>query len=185
MTQEVLTLLQGEPQTIDQPVGADIIRPQTADPVGATLAVAREPSPSCHSEERSDVAIRPPDYRAHLASLLEQERELQAEFPGFSLAEALGDKDFVRMTSPAMGLSVRRAFEALHGEELRQAAARRSLETVARSLAGSAARPREGGRGLTAGALTAVDYRHLSQEQRADIRRRVYDAAARGEKLYP
>lgn len=126
-----------------------------------------------------------PDYRSHLAALAAQGEALRAELPGFSLREALADPDFVRMTSPAVGLSVRRAWYALHEDELRREAAERSALALTESLASGALRPREGGRGLAAGALGASDPRSWSPEKRAELRRRVAEAAARGEKIYP
>lgn len=123
--------------------------------------------------------------RAHLSSLYEQAAELTREIPDFSLSEAMRDPDFLRLTSPAVGVSVRRAWYALHGAERERQAARRASEDAASALARSAARPREGGRGLNSGTLSAADPRAMDRAGRAALRQRVYDAAARGEKIYP
>ena len=125
------------------------------------------------------------DLRAHLAALYGQAEELAREDPGFDLAAALRDPDFLRLTSPAVGVSVRRAWYALHGAERERQAARRALDEAAEAVARSAARPREGGRGLAAGALSAADPRALGRSGREALRQRIYDAAARGEKIYP
>jgi len=152
--------------------------PQT---LPASGAAARLPS-----EAEGHVETPPaPDYRGHLASLAVQAESLRAELPGFSLREALEDPDFLRMTSPAVGLSVRRAWYALHGAELRRAAAEEAARGVTAGIASGALRPREGGRGLAAGALVESDPRRWSRARREDVRRRVLEAAARGEKVYP
>ncbi len=147
-------------------------------------------------EQRSERAFEPveearrcgaceDELRAHYASLRAQAAALAAELPDFDLDAALRDGDFVRLTSPAVGVSVRGAWYALHGAEREALAVRRALDEAADAVARSAARPREGGRGLAAGSLSALDSRALDRAQRDALRRRIYDAAARGEKIYP
>ena len=183
MTEEVRDLLtvaapgeQTEGAAPAVPAEAPAEAPQEAE-AAVTPAGLRGDTPPAMAEA--------PDYRSHLAALAAQGEALRAELPGFSLREALTDPDFVRMTSPAVGLSVRRAWYALHEDELRREAAERSALALTESLASGALRPREGGRGLAAGALGASDPRSWSPEKRAELRRRVAEAAARGEKIYP
>ena len=120
-----------------------------------------------------------PDLRAHLAALAAE----AASIPGFDLAAALRDPDFVRLTAPGVGVGVRRAWDALHGDQLRRAAAEESARLLAQSVAQGLARPREGG-GQT-GAPPALDYRSLSRGEQLRLKERIVAAAARGEKLYP
>ena len=122
---------------------------------------------------------------SHLASLYAQSAELAREIPGFDLKKALRDPDFLRMTSPAVGLSVRRAWYALHGEEREKLAARRAGEAAADALRRGSSRPREGERSLSGGTLSRSDPASLGRVERAALRQRIYDAAARGEKIYP
>ena len=128
------------------------------------------------------------DYRAHFASLCEQAEALREELPDFDLGAALRDPAFLRLTAPALGVGVREAWAALHRGEIESRAARRGAEEAKRQLALAAAsgslRPREGG-GLGAAALTRSDYRALSREAQQSLKRRILDAAARGEKVYP
>ena len=125
-----------------------------------------------------------PDYRDHFASLLRQGEALSAEFPAFDLAAALRDPAFLRLTAPAVGVGVREAWCALHPEALERRGAERARRELSRAAASGALRPREGG-GLGAAALTRCDYRALSRSEQQSLKRRILDAAARGEKLYP
>ena len=89
----------------------------------------------------------------------------------------------MRLTAPGVGVGVRRAWDALHGDQLRRAAAEESARLLAQSVAQGLARPREGG-GQT-GAPPALDYRSLSRGEQLRLKERIVAAAARGEKLYP
>lgn len=191
MTEEVRDLLTGDggpSGTEDIAVGADSIRPQSTDHA-EDGGPPRASAPTSETADNTNSEFRTPnselDFRAHLASLAVQAESLRAEIPDFNLRQALQDPDFLRMTSPAVGLSVRRAWYALHGEQLRRAAAERSALALTESLASGALRPREGGRGLAAGTLSESDPHSWSRQQRETVRRRVYEAAARGEKIYP
>ena len=136
-------------------------------------------------DDRKELA---PDYHDHFASLCAQAEALREELPDFDLDAALRDPAFLRLTAPALGVGVREAWAALHCGEIESRAARRGAEEAKRQLARAAAsgslRPREGG-GLGAAALTRSDYRTLSREAQQSLKRRILDAAARGEKVYP
>jgi len=125
---------------------------------------------------------------AHLDSLYAQAEALREEFPDFDLDAALRDPDFLRLTAPGLGVDLRRAYYALHREDLDSRAARRAAEEtrrrLARSLASGGLRPREGG-GQEAAAALASDYRSLSRPQQLQLKQRILEAAARGEKIYP
>ena len=125
---------------------------------------------------------------AHLDSLRRQAEALREEFPDFDLDAALRDPDFLRLTAPGLGVDLRRAYYALHREDLDSRAARRAAEEtrrrLARSLASGGLRPREGG-GQEAAAALASDYRSLSRPQQLQLKQRILEAAARGEKIYP
>ena len=136
------------------------------------------------AENNSESRVPDPALASHLASLHAQSAELAREIPDFDLRVALQDPDFLRMTSPAVGLSVRRAWYALHGEDRERQAARRAREEAAEALRRGAARPREGGRS-PGGTLSRADPASLGRAERAALRQRIRDAAARGEKLYP
>ena len=124
--------------------------------------------------------------KSHFAALCEQAEELRREFPDFKLSEALKDADFIRLTAPGVGVDLRRAFYACNRERLDKLAERRGAEAAreafAKSLRDNAARPVEGGSGA---AELRSDYRHMSGESRAELKKQIRSAAARGKKIYP
>ena len=75
------------------------------------------------------------------------------------------------------------AWYALHREEEARRQAEESRSALARAAAASARRPREGGG--TGAALIAADYRSMSREERLRVKKRIFEAGARGEKIYP
>ena len=154
------------------------IVPRRADPT-AVCALPR--NDKTEGVERVSSAA---DYRDHFASLCRQGEALRAEFEDFDLAAALRDPAFLRLTAPALGVGVREAWCALHPEALERRGAERARRELSRAAASGALRPREGG-GLGAAALTRCDYRALSRREQQSLKRRILDAAARGEKLYP
>jgi len=196
MTQEVLNCLQGAQSLETNPSG---LRP-------APLAGEAEAAAESAAQEENDTSSAPaghlplegkaaeqsrtesrdgaslPDgriLREHLALLQEQ----AVQIPGFDLLEALRDPAFVRLTAPGVGVSVADAWYALHREELEKHLEEGSRALLARAAAASAGRPREGGGAGTA--LIAADYRKLPREAQLQIKQRILEASARGEKLYP
>lgn len=209
MTQEVLELLQSPESTEagdDMETEAGSLPPETPDrspAVGAASPQIPNRSPAERvrfgkEEGRSGVQFSPqggngtarvssdvdPVILSHLSSLRAQEAELRREIPEFRLEDALQDKDFLRLTSPTVGVSVRRAYFALHGAERERRAAEESARRLAQSVASGASRPREGG-GQSGAALTGLNPRALSAGQRQALKERILAAAARGEKVYP
>ena len=154
------------------------IVPRRADPT-AVCALPRNDKTEGVERVSSDA-----DYRAHFASLCRQGEALRAEFEDFDLAAALRDPAFLRLTAPAVGVGVREAWCALHPEALERRGAETARRELSRAAASGALRPREGG-GLGAAALTRCDYRALSRREQQSLKRRILDAAARGEKIYP
>lgn len=117
--------------------------------------------------------------REHLALL----REQAAQIPGFDLNAALRDPAFVRLTAPGVGVPAADAWYALHREEQERRRAEESRAILARAAAVNARRPREGGG--TGAALIASDYRSLSRAEQLRVKKRIFEAGARGEKIYP
>lgn len=124
----------------------------------------------------------------HLDALHREAQELKEEFPDFDIAEALQDKAFLRLTAPGVGIPVRQAYYALHRDELDKRAESRGASAakalIAKSIASGGTRVREGG-GKQQGSLHAADYRAMSRKEQQQFKRRITDAASRGEKLYP
>jgi hypothetical protein len=93
------------------------------------------------------------------------------------------------MTSPGVGLSVADAYYAVHRNEIQaasmQVAAKKTAEKLSNAIAANSGRPQENGTSSQAPSVSTFDYRKMSKAQREDLKRRIRDAAARGEKLYP
>jgi len=119
----------------------------------------------------------------HLQSLLRQEAELRETVPGFELMEALGDPAFLKLTAPHTGLCLADAYYALHRSEISKAAAKHGLEALSRSIRSGGERPRELS-DLRAGKSFAANPGSMSKAEREALKKRIYDAAARREKIY-
>lgn len=108
-------------------------------------------------------------------------RALAAVYPNFSLEKAVEEPDFARLL--AGGVSVRRAYEACHLDELlggaMQYAVDRASEGFAARAAERAARPAENGTTPHAGAVLKTDVSSLTRADRDEIERRV----AHGERI--
>ena len=168
MTQEVLNCLQGAESAAETP--------EEASPEAGCPERTEE-----ESEERASAGTeRGAAIRTHLETL----RAQAAELPGFDLEQALRDPAFVRLTAPGVGVPVRDAWYALHREESERRSAEENRAMLARAAAASARRPREGG-GSGGSALIAADYRSLSRAEQLRVKKRIFEAGARGEKIYP
>lgn len=125
----------------------------------------------------------------HIAKLQREGDELKQTFPNFNLRQELNNPVFARMTSPGVGLSVADAYYAVHRNEIQaasmQVAAKKTAEKLSNAIASNSGRPQENGTSSQAPSVSTFDYRKMSKAQREDLKRRIRDAAARGEKLYP
>lgn len=119
---------------------------------------------------------------SHLDELMYQAQSLKQRFPDFELLTELEDPIFVKLTAPQIGLNLESAYIARHWEELDRAAAEKSLEAVTRSIQSGAARPREL-RGSQAASSVQADPGSMSRKQREELKKRIYDAAALGQKI--
>lgn len=124
----------------------------------------------------------------HEQQLIEQSEELKKLFPTFDLAKERENKVFASLIAPG-GVDVKSAYYAIHHNELQAAAmqitAQKTAEQISSSIQSGARRPLENGSHSKAPSVTTFDYRKASPEQRAALRKRIMEAAANGEKLYP
>ena len=74
---------------------------------------------------------------------------MKAQFPNFNLDAELQNPDFLKLTSPAIGLSVEDAYFAVHhkelGPQMMAYGMQRAKNQMAQSIMAKGARPREGG----------------------------------------
>ena len=125
----------------------------------------------------------------HLAKLEQQGEAMKKVFPNFNLREELQNPDFARMTAPGVGISVENAYYAVHRDEIQTAAmqvtAQKTAEKISNAIASGSRRPDESGTSSQAPSVSTFDHRNASREQRDALKKRINEAAARGEKLYP
>ena len=125
----------------------------------------------------------------HIQKLEQQGNELKKTFPTFDLRTELQNPAFARMTSPNVGISVEDAYYAVHRNEIQTAAmqvtAQKTAQKISNSIQAGQRRPDEAGTSGQAPSVTSFDYRNASRDQREALKKRIMDAAARGEKLYP
>ena len=125
----------------------------------------------------------------HFQHLEQQGAELKKTFPGFDLKTELKNPAFARMTAPNIGISVANAYYAIHRDEIRaaesQVIAQQTATKMSNAMQANTRRPSESGTSSQAPSVNTFDYRKATPEQRAELKKRIYAAAANGEKLYP
>ena len=125
----------------------------------------------------------------HIQRLEQQGEAMKQVFPNFDLRKELQNPVFARMTSPNMGLSVEDAYYAIHRKEIQSASmqvtAQKTAQKISNAIQAGSRRPDENGTTGQAASVTTFDYSKASPEQRAELKRQIRAAAARGEKLYP
>ena len=125
----------------------------------------------------------------HFARLEQQAEAMKKVFPNFDLRTELQNPNFARMTSPNVGISVEDAYYAVHRNEIQTAAmqvtAQKTAEKISNAIQSGSRRPDESGASSQAPSVSTFDYRNASRDQREALKKRIRDAAARGEKLYP
>lgn len=126
----------------------------------------------------------------HFRSLEQQGEALKKVFPKFDLRTELQNPVFARMTAPGTGImSVEDAYRAVHRKEIEaaqsQVIAQRTAQNISNAIQAGSRRPDENGTSGQSASVTTFDYSKASKEQREALKRQIYAAKARGEKLYP
>ncbi len=158
-------------------------------PVEAAKIIDKAERDTARRQAEESRAKEEEQVRAHLADLQKQADALKDRFPNIDLQAELQNPVFFRMTSPSGGVSVEDAYYAVHRKEIQaatmKAAAENTAKQVANAIRSGQSRPVENGTGGQAPSVTTFDYAHASKEEREALKRRIREAAARGEKLYP
>ncbi len=127
--------------------------------------------------------------RNHFMKLEQQGESLKKVFPDFDLRKELQNPVFARMTSPNVGVSVEDAYHAIHRKEIMaagmQVTAQKTAQQISNAIQAGARRPDENGTSGQSASVTTFDYSKASKAQREALKREIYAAKARGEKLYP
>ena len=107
----------------------------------------------------------------HYMELTRQAEEMKKSFPDFNLDKELQDPNFLKLTSPAIGLSVEDAYFAVHhkelGPQMMAYGMSRAKNQMAQTIMVKGARPREGGlHTQNAAANMQINPRTLSRNER-------------------
>jgi len=117
--------------------------------------------------------------QAQMQDWSRQAQQLKTMYPSFDLSQEAQNRDFVSMLRA--GVPVRQAFEVIHMDEIKAAAAsvqaKATEKAITANIKAKGARPQENGTGTTSGFTVKDDVSRLTPKDRAEIARR----AARGE----
>jgi hypothetical protein len=162
--------------------------------MGVTLETAKriDQQERDHARQQREEArnLEQQKLQNHFMKLEQQGESLKKVFPNFDLRTELQNPAFARMTAPGTGLmSVEDAYRAVHRKEIEaaqsQVIAQRTAEKMSNAIQAGSRRPDENGTSGQSASVTTFDYSKASKEQREALKREIYAAKARGEKLYP
>jgi hypothetical protein len=146
----------------------------TPEAVRSMHKMAREVE---QAKENEKLAVEELGRREHFLNLAKQGEELKKTFPSFDLMEELKNPRFLRMTSQNVGISVKDAFYAIHGEEIQkqtmQYTAQQAGQRIAASVQAGASRPVENGMQRQNPVNMGVDIAHMDKKTREEYRRRI------------
>ena len=117
--------------------------------------------------------------------IFQQSEEMKKVFPNFDLKTELQNPAFARMMAPDMPFTVEQAYYAVHYKDLQKAAmqvtAQKTAQKISNAIQAGSRRPDENGTSGQAPSVTTFDYRSMSPQQRAALKKRIRS----GEKIYP
>ena len=116
-----------------------------------------------------------------LATWYQEAEQVKQLYPAFNFEAETKNRDFIGLLRS--GLKVQQAYELIHMDEIKTAAAKTAAETAGQQMVAkmksNAARPLENGTSTQSAALVKNDVHSLTRADRAEVARR----AARGEKI--
>lgn len=155
----------------------DSLYEEEASEAGMTVAAYRQfmemKKERDEMQQREQEDIERQMVRNHFDKLMQQAEEFKKQFPDFDLQKTLqNDPNFVRLTSPTVGLSVRDAYFALHHDELAPQmmayGMERAKQQMGQTIQAQRRRPAEGA--MKTGGQPAADFnvdpRSLSRPER-------------------
>jgi hypothetical protein len=161
--------------------------------MGVTLETAKriDQQERDHARQQREEArnLEQQKLQNHFMKLEQQGESLKKVFPNFDLRTELQNPVFARLTHPNVGLSVEDAYHAVHRKEIdaarSQVIAQQTTQKISNAIQAGYRRPDENGTSGQSASVTTFDYSRASKEQRDALKREIYAAKARGEKLYP
>ena len=167
----------------------DSLYEEKALELGVSVDIAKRLEREKQLTAEKNRTIEQQKFRQHIENLESQAEAMKAVFPTFDLRKELQNPYFARMTAPNVGISEEDAYYAVHRAEIQAAAmkvtAQKTAENLSNAIQAGSRRPVENGTSGQAASVTKFDYRNASQEQRDALKKRIREAAANGEKLYP
>ncbi len=155
----------------------DSLYEEEASGAGRTVAAYRQfmemKKERDERQKRDQEDIERQMVRNHYDKLMQQAEEFKKQFPDFDLQKTLqNDPNFVRLTSPTVGLSVRDAYFALHHDELAPQmmayGMERAKQQMGQTIQAQRRRPAEGA--MKTGGQPAADFnvdpRSMSRPER-------------------
>ena len=162
------------------------------------LGVSIEAAKRIDQQERADARQKKEEARNleqqrlhdHFVRLEQQGEALKKVFPKFDLRTELKNPAFARMVAPGQGImSVEDAYNAVHRKEIdaarSQVIAQQTTQKISNAIQAGSRRPVENGTSGQSASVTTFDYSKASKAQRDALKREIYAAKARGEKVYP
>ena len=151
--------------------------------------IDRQERDTAREKAETERTLQEEKFRQHIVKLEQQGEAMKKIFPNFDLRTEMQNPAFARMTSPNVGISVEDAYYAVHRNEIQTAAmqvtAQKTAQKISNAIQSGSRRPDESGISSQAPSVTTFDYRNADKSQREALKKRIRDAAARGEKLYP
>lgn len=157
--------------------------------VEAAKRIDQKERDHARQQRQEEMNLKEQKLRNHFMKMEQQGEALKKVFPKFDLRTEMQNPVFARLTHPSVGLSVEDAYHAVHRKEIdvarSQVIAQRTTEQISNAIQAGARRPDENGTSSQAPSVTTFDYSKASKAQRDALKREIYAAKARGEKLYP
>jgi hypothetical protein len=151
--------------------------------------IDRQERDTAREKAQNERTLQEQKIQQHFIKLEQQAEAMKKAFPNFDLRTELKNPAFARMTHPNVGISVEDAYYAVHRNEIQTAAmqvtAQKTAQKISNAIQSGSRRPDESGASSQAPSVSTFNYRTASKDQRAALKQRIRDAAARGEKLYP
>lgn len=157
-------------------------------PVETAMKIDQQERETARKQVQEQRTLQEQKIQEHIEKLEQQGENLKKVFPSFDLRTELKNSTFARLTAPGVGLSVEDAYYAVHRNEIQaasmQAVAQKTAQKISNAIQSGSRRPDEAGISSQAPSVTTFDY-HKSKEQREALKKRILEAKARGEKVYP
>lgn len=133
--------------------------------------------------------IQEQKFQQHFEKLERQGEELKKKFPQFDLRQEMKNPKFVQLVNPNSLMSLEDAYYAVHRQEIMSAgmqmATQKAVEQTTNAIRSGANRPVESGSSGQSPSVTSFDYSKASKAEREALKKAIFAAKARGEKLYP